>query len=84
MLDQEARDKVKNVLEEEFEIPEELLEPETELYQEMGLDSLDSVDLVVALEKAFDFKIVRSVDEENIRSIRTLGDLYAFIESKRD
>ncbi|MFW6303259.1 MAG: acyl carrier protein [Candidatus Sumerlaeota bacterium] len=84
MLEQDAQDTVKNVLKEEFEVPEELLTSETELYQEMGLDSLDSVDLVVALEKAFDFKIVRSVDEERIRAIRTLGDLYAFIESKRD
>jgi acyl carrier protein len=84
MLEKEVTDKVKNILVEEFELPPEQLVPEANLYEDLGLDSLDSVDLVVALEKAFDFKIVRAEDEENIRAIRTMNDLYAFIESKRD
>ncbi len=84
MLEQEAIQKVINVLEDEFEIPADQLVPEANLYEDLGLDSLDSVDLIVALEKAFDFKIVRAEDEENIRAIRTLDDLYQFIESKRD
>jgi len=41
------------------------------------------VDLVVALEKEFQFKINRERDEEKIRAIRTLTDIVGFIEAKQ-
>ena len=74
---------VKKVLVEEFELNEADLVEEANVYSDLGLDSLDSVDLVVALEKAFNFKISREQDEEKIRAIRTLGDIYDFIDSKQ-
>ena len=46
-------EKVKNVLVDEFELDEAELSPDATLYDDLGLDSLDSVDLVVALEKTF-------------------------------
>jgi acyl carrier protein len=83
MFEQEDANRVKRVLMEEFELAEDVLTPQASLYTDMGLDSLDSVDLVVALEREFKFKVVRTVDEERIRAIRTLEDLYGFIETKR-
>ncbi len=83
MFEQEDANRVKRVLMEEFELAEDVLPPQASLYTDMGLDSLDSVDLVVALEREFKFKVVRTVDEERIRAIRTLEDLYGFIETKR-
>jgi len=74
---------VKSVLVNEFELEEDDLIPEANLYADLSLDSLDSVDLVVALEKAFNFKISREKDEERIRAIRTLNDIYDFIDFKR-
>ncbi len=74
---------VKSVLVNEFELEEDDLIPEANLYVDLSLDSLDSVDLVVALEKAFNFKISREKDEERIRAIRTLNDIYDFIDFKR-
>lgn len=78
----EIADGVKKILIDLFELSEEELNDDASIYEELGLDSLDSVDLVVALEKAFDFKVVRNVDEEKIRSMRLLKDVYAFIEEK--
>lgn len=80
---QEIMDKVKKILEQEFEIEPGQLTPEANLYVDLGLDSLDSVDLVVALEKEFQFKINREQDEEKIRAIRTLNDIVGFIEIKQ-
>ena len=60
-------EKVKRVLIEEFELEENDLTPDANLYDDLELDSLDGVDLVVALEKEFDFKISREQDEERIR-----------------
>lgn len=45
----------------------------------MGLDSLDGVDLVMALEKAFRVRI----PEQEARSIRTLADIYARVAARQ-
>ena len=68
---------VNEVFLEDFEMEQEQLSPEVHLFTELGLDSLDVVDLVVALQKKFDVSIR---DDERIRDIRVLSDLYDFIE----
>ena len=77
-------EKIKKVLIDEFELEESDLTPDAHLYDDLELDSLDGVDLVVALEKEFNFKISREHDEERIRSIKTISDIYDFIQIKRD
>ena len=57
---------------------------EADLNADLGLDSLDTVDLVVALEKEFGFKVNRAVDEGIIRETRTLQQIYAFIQEKME
>jgi acyl carrier protein len=69
---------VNEVFLEDFEMEHDQLVPEVHLFTELGLDSLDVVDLVVALQKKFDVSIR---DDERIRDIRTLNDLYDFIEA---
>jgi acyl carrier protein len=66
---------------EEFEIDPGEMKPEKTLFQDLGLDSLDIVDLVIVLEAAFGFKIR---EEEGIRNIRTLGDIHSFVIQKKD
>lgn len=80
MTQQEIKDTVNNALAEEFELEAENLQPDAHLYTDLGLDSLDAVDMVIVLEKAFGCKLR---DEKAVREIRTLGDLYAFIEAKQ-
>jgi len=65
-----------DVFAESFEIERERLVPEAQIFTDLGLDSLDTVDLVVALQKKFG---VRIRDDARVREIRTLGDIYAFI-----
>ncbi len=72
---------VNEVFQEDFEMEPQQLVPDAHLFTELGLDSLDVVDLVVALQKKFDVSIR---DDERIRDIRTLSDLYDFIEAIRD
>ena len=68
---------VNEVFLEDFEMELAQLVPEVHLFTELGLDSLDVVDLVVALQKKFDVSIR---DDERIREIRTLDDLYGLID----
>lgn len=65
-------ERIKSIFIEEFELEPEQLVPEATLFDDLGLDSLDAVDMVVALEKEFGVKLK---DEESIRSVRTLNDL---------
>jgi len=79
MTDQEIIERINAGLQEEFEIPPEKLVAGAKLYEELGLDSLDAVDMVVVLEQQFKIKIR---EDDGIQAIRTLDDLYAFILAK--
>ena len=80
MTDQEIIDLINTSLMEEFELEAEKMTPETHIYEDLGLDSLDTVDMVVVLENAFKFKIR---EEDAIRDIRTLGDIHNFVIAKK-
>ncbi len=67
---------VNKVLEEEFEIDGSLLKPGALLYEDIGLDSLDAVDLIVMVDKELGVRI----EEDDARSIRTLEDIYKVID----
>lgn len=81
MTDQEIIAKANAAIAEEFEIDVERLVPTALLGEDLGLDSLDGVDMIVALEQAFDMKIGKEID---MASIQTIGDMHAFILAKKD
>ena len=81
MTEQEIISKVNEVFVESFEIKKEALKPEAKIFNDLGLDSLDIVDLVVALQKKFGVTIR---DDERVRNIRTLSDIYNFIRTLKD
>lgn len=81
MTNQEIIERIDRSITEEFEIAPEEMTPEKTLFQELGLDSLDIVDLVIVLETTFGIKIR---EEEGIRKIRTLGDIHAFVIQKKN
>jgi acyl carrier protein len=82
MTDGQIMETLTRIFEEEFEIDPELVTPDANLYQELDLDSLDSVDLIVALENDFDFKIDRVKDEQVLKSMRTVADIMEYIKTK--
>ena len=52
--------------------------PEALLKEQLGIDSLDFVDIVVIVEKLFGFKI----KPEDMKNVKTLSQFYDYIESK--
>ncbi len=76
-MDTELKAKVKSVFVEFFEIPEEELLDDKLLFDDLGLDSLDIVDLIVGLQKQFKLDL-RQYSE--IQSIRTFGDVCEVVE----
>lgn len=78
MSRQEIEEKVRDFLIEDLEIEEDKIAPEARLKEDMGIDSLDFVDIVVIVEKNFGFKI----KAEEMAGIATLTQFCDYIESK--
>lgn len=78
MTRKEIEEKVKAFLIDDLEIEEENIFPEAKLKEDMGIDSLDYVDIVVIVEKNFGFKI----KPEEMTKVKTLSQFYDYIESK--
>ena len=70
--------KVKDFLINELEIEEDVIFPEAKLKEDMGIDSLDFVDIVVIVEKNFGFKI----KAEEMVGVDTYTKFCDYIESK--
>ncbi|HNX20879.1 MAG TPA: phosphopantetheine-binding protein [Bacteroidales bacterium] len=67
-----------NFLIEEIEVEENVLTEEAKLKEDLGIDSLDFVDVVVIVEREFGFKI----KPEEMAEVKTLGDFYNYIMTK--
>ena len=78
MTRQEIEQKVRNFLIEDLEIDEEKITDDAKLKDDMGIDSLDFVDIVVIVEKNFGFKI----KPEELAGVTTLREFCDYIESK--
>ncbi len=68
-------DRVNEILVEEFELDDEAVVPEATLREDLQLDSLDGMDLIVALEKEFEVR----VDEKELMKLQTVGDVHGYI-----
>lgn len=75
----EIEEKVKAFLVDDLEIEEENIYPESRLKEDMGIDSLDYVDIVVIVEKNFGFKIS---NPQELTAVKTLTQFFDYIESK--
>jgi acyl carrier protein len=71
-------EKINDFLIDEFEVEEENIAPGANLKEALELDSLDFVDLVVAVESNFGVKLVG----EDFVNVLTLQDFYNLIETK--
>jgi len=68
----EVIQQVNNLMKTGFEIPEEKLFPEATLIGDLGLDSLDAVDMLVYIEETLNVK----VEGERLATVKTLQDVY--------
>ncbi len=62
---------LKDILVDNFEVEREAVTPEAKLYQDLDLDSIDAVDLVVALQALTGKKI----KPEEFKAVRTVADV---------
>jgi acyl carrier protein len=74
----EIKKMVNNILIDEFEKDESELKETASLFDDLDLDSLDGIDLIVALEKALKTKTSKEykIEEEKAKKLQTVGDIY--------
>ena len=71
-------EKVKDIIVEELGVERDKLKPEASFMEDLGADSLDTVELVMAFEKEFDIDI----PDEEAEKLRTVGDAMKYLHEK--
>ncbi len=74
----QLEEKVKDIIVEELGVEREKLTAEASFMEELGADSLDTVELVMAFEKEFDIDI----PDEDAEKMGTVGDAMQYLHEK--
>ena len=74
----EIAEKVKKIVVEQLGVAEDQVTPEAKFIEDLGADSLDQVELVMALEEAFG----SDIPDEDAEKLTTVGDAIAYVEGK--
>lgn len=72
--------KVKDIIVDQLSVNEEQVTPEAKFIEDLGADSLDTVELVMAFEEEFGIE----VPDEEAEKLQTVGDVIAYIEKPKD
>ncbi len=74
----EVQDRIRKIIAEQLGVEEEEVVPDAKFVDDLGADSLDTVELVMALEEEFDVEI----PDEDAEKIQTVGGAIDFIKEK--
>lgn len=75
MTDQEILDQLRRILNETFEIDPARVQPDTHLFEELDLDSIDAVDLAIKLQELTG----KRIKPEEFKTVRTVADVAAAV-----
>jgi acyl carrier protein len=74
----DIEEKVKDIIAEELGVERDKVTPAASFMEDLGADSLDTVELVMAFEKEFDIDI----PDEEAEKLRTVGDALKYLHDK--
>ena len=73
-------EQVKKIIEEQLGIDPSEISEESSFLEDLGADSLDIVELIMAFESEFDMEI----DDDEVENISTVGDVINYIKSHQE
>ncbi len=73
-----SEEKIKSIIAEQLGVKPEEVTPQASFIDDLGADSLDTVELIMALEEEFNIEI----PDEDAEKMTTVGDAIKYIESK--
>ena len=78
MAEKPAADRVKEIIVEQLGVNPDQVTPEAKFIEDLGADSLDTVELVMAFEEEFGAEI----PDEDAEKLQTVGDVVKYIEER--
>jgi acyl carrier protein len=72
-------EKIQNIVAEQLDVAESEVVPEANFVDDLGADSLDLTELIMAMEDEFGLEI----DDEEAQNLRTVNDAIKYIESRQ-
>ncbi len=78
-MSENIEEKVKDIVAEKLSVEKDRITPDAKFIDDLGADSLDTVELVMELEEAFDI----SVPDEDAEKLQCLSDVVAYIENQK-
>ena len=72
-------EKLRAILADQFSEDEDSITMATDLAEDLGADSLDLADVLMAIEDEFEVEVL----DEDIENIKTVGDIVEYIENKK-
>ncbi|MCE0499716.1 MAG: acyl carrier protein [Methylacidiphilales bacterium] len=78
MAEKSIEEKVKDIIVEQLGVNPEQVTPQAKFIEDLGADSLDTVELVMAFEEEFNVE----VPDEEAEKLQTVGDVIKYIEDK--
>lgn len=79
MSNEEIFQTMKDLVSEQFGLAPDEVTLETSFEDDLGADSVDLVELVMAMEEEFD---IGEIDEEDLAGLKTVGDCVRYLNSK--
>ena len=82
MADKSISERVKELIINQLDVNEEQVTPEASFLDDLGADSLDTVELIMAFEEEFEDEIQGEIPESDAEKLQTVGDVSRYIEEK--
>jgi acyl carrier protein len=82
MADQTIEQRVKSIIVDQLNVNEEQVTPEASFLDDLGADSLDTVELIMAFEEEFSDEIDGEIPESDAEKLQTVGDVIKYITEK--
>lgn len=82
MADKSIEQRVKDIIVQQLNVNEEQLTPEASFMGDLGADSLDLVELIMAFEEEFKDEINGEIPEADSQKLQTVGQVIEYIAAK--
>ena len=82
MSKEDIQKRVKEIIVNQLDVNEEQVTPEASFLDDLGADSLDTVELIMAFEEEFKDEIKGEIPESDAEKLQTVGQVVDYLDSK--